>query len=168
MADKLTPKQFLLVRIDALYQLGCHLGMYGKLANNPYEKGEKPYEWEVIFECVSMLYVENQSPITFTCISMMLDYLFPRWKEFVSPEIFGKTLKRESMEVSRWRRNVLNRDGNACVECGVNENLQVHHICQWSEYPALRVDVDNGQTLCGGCHYKKHPKMGSGLFRIAS
>lgn len=32
------------------------------------------------------------------------------------------------------------------------KKLNVHHIMKWSTASSLRYDVDNGITLCAGCH----------------
>jgi 5-methylcytosine-specific restriction endonuclease McrA len=55
-------------------------------------------------------------------------------------------------EDAAWREAVLNRDGNACVSCGSTEQLEADHIKPVYLYPDLRFNVDNGRTLCHGCH----------------
>lgn|SRR3990167_622865 len=53
-----------------------------------------------------------------------------------------------------WRQRVLKRDGYKCVNCGSKENLHADHIAPFALYPELRTSVDNGRTLCVGCHRK--------------
>jgi DNA invertase Pin-like site-specific DNA recombinase len=74
----------------------------------------------------------------------------------------------------KWRQTVLARDGRACQDCGAhstfNNPLHVPHLRpyieiltdyqpisveQAEEYAALW-DVDNGLTLCEGCHWDAH------------
>lgn len=52
-----------------------------------------------------------------------------------------------------WRRAVFERDGYKCVHCGI-ENVQFHadHVLPIFTHPELEFDVDNGRTLCVGCH----------------
>lgn len=50
------------------------------------------------------------------------------------------------------RDDVFERDDNVCTDCGSKENLELHHIKQWSIYPELRFDRDNCRTLCTTCH----------------
>ena len=55
----------------------------------------------------------------------------------------------------RFRRQVLKRDKFTCQMCnkrGKRVRLNVHHIMTWSSASTLRYDVDNGITLCRGCH----------------
>ena len=58
-----------------------------------------------------------------------------------------------------WRTNVFKRDGFTCQICNqVGGVLNAHHPKTWSEYPKLRYDIDNGVTLCVGCHKNLHRK----------
>ena len=59
---------------------------------------------------------------------------------------------RNSAENQRWKRDVRQRDGNACRVCGVQRNIHVHHIKPFKKYPDFATDIDNGITLCGNCH----------------
>ena len=75
----------------------------------------------------------------------------PRWDG-------GKTNENEKIRNStdyiEWRKSVLGRDNYTCQCCGDNTggNLQAHHKYNFSEYPELRLDVNNGITLCKKCH----------------
>lgn len=75
--------------------------------------------------------------------------------------IDGRTPERKSIRHSidyrLWREAVFARDNFTCqnLECrkrGVY--LEAHHIKSFSEYPELRFAIDNGITLCVGCHAK--------------
>lgn len=66
---------------------------------------------------------------------------------------------RNSSEYAQWRKKVFERDGYTCQMCGVKGGvLNAHHIKKYSEFPNLRYDLDNGVTLCKGCHRKVHKK----------
>lgn len=76
------------------------------------------------------------------------------WKGGVSSE---NRLQRSSSEYLRWRREVLTRDLFTCQICGKQStNLEAHHIKKFSEYPELRLEVENGVTLCKRCHRQLH------------
>jgi 5-methylcytosine-specific restriction endonuclease McrA len=94
----------------------------------------------------------------------MLDILIPGWRHVVHKRIVSGIIQRNEIEVSAWRKSVLSRDNYTCVDCGSTESLHAHHILPWSEYPELRIEVENGETLCGDCHSNKHPKMGKAMF----
>lgn len=60
---------------------------------------------------------------------------------------------RNTVEYSLWRSAVLARDNWTCQKCNKRGGkLHVHHIKSFSQFPELRVAIDNGQTLCPMCH----------------
>lgn len=59
---------------------------------------------------------------------------------------------RNTPEHRQWRREVLQRDGEACRVCEYQGYSHVHHIKPLEKYPDLATDIDNGITLCGNCH----------------
>lgn len=97
-----------------------------------------------------------------------------RWKGGITTAISGtRTLKA----YSEWRISVFKRDMWTCVKCGEKQKIQAHHIKKFStiiddtiqKYPLFRVseiaplinelwDVNNGVTLCVGCHKKEHAR----------
>jgi len=72
------------------------------------------------------------------------------WKGGISSE---REQIKSSAEYYRWRRDVFARDGYICQCCGKkNTYLEAHHIKNFSDFPELRFDIDNGITLCSDCH----------------
>lgn len=72
------------------------------------------------------------------------------WKGGVS--VFNKKI-RTSSEYRKWRKKVLERDKYTCQICKTKgKKLQVDHIKEFSNFPELRLDADNGRTLCVDCH----------------
>lgn len=74
----------------------------------------------------------------------------PSWKG-------GLTLKgrnfRKSSQYKKWRSKVFERDNYTCKMCGETpERLEANHIKPLYKYPELRVNIDNGETLCNICH----------------
>ena len=67
---------------------------------------------------------------------------------------------RQSTEYKLWRMSVFKRDGFRCVWCGARfikgvtgrVILNADHIKPFSLFPELRLAIDNGRTLCRGCH----------------
>lgn len=58
-----------------------------------------------------------------------------------------------------WRTSVFERDNYTCQLCNQHGGkLNAHHKKKWSEYPEFRFDVNNGITLCEGCHKSIHKK----------
>ena len=77
---------------------------------------------------------------------------------FVSKDSSGRD--RNSAEYRGWRDAVFKRDMYACQRCGkIGVRLNAHHIKPWAKFADLRFDVDNGITLCEGCHKYIHKKM---------
>lgn len=70
----------------------------------------------------------------------------------------GKTKEsikiRNSLEMKLWRKSVFERDNYKCVLCESGGILNADHIKQFAYYPELRFDINNGRTLCIGCHKK--------------
>lgn len=71
----------------------------------------------------------------------------------------GKTKEavrlRTGVLYKMWRTAVFERDNYTCQECGVRGGvLNADHIKPWAFFPLLRFDINNGRTLCLGCHKK--------------
>lgn len=64
--------------------------------------------------------------------------------------------KRNSYAYRKWREKVLKRDGYTCQKCGATDKLHVHHKKSFALFPANRLDINNGITLCEVCHGKMH------------
>lgn len=61
---------------------------------------------------------------------------------------------------AKWASAVISRDHATCQRCGaMDKELHAHHIKPWRQYPDLRFDVDNGQTLCCSCHWDVHSAL---------
>ena len=74
------------------------------------------------------------------------------WKGGITTE----NLKfRRSFEYRIWREAVYARDDYTCQNCHVRGvELNADHIKPFSQYPELRLAIDNGRTLCVSCHRK--------------
>ncbi len=66
---------------------------------------------------------------------------------------------RNRVQNRLWRETCLERDDHKCQTCGNKEKLHVHHIKSWNDYPELRFEISNGQTLCISCHSTLHWKL---------
>jgi hypothetical protein len=64
-------------------------------------------------------------------------------------------LPRFTDEYKSWRTAVFERDNYTCVWCHQRGGrLNADHIYPQSIFPEKRYDLDNGRTLCIGCHMK--------------
>ena len=60
---------------------------------------------------------------------------------------------RGRIEYKQWRKLVFEKDDYTCQMCGIKgKNLQADHIKSFAYFPKLRLDVNNGRTLCKNCH----------------
>lgn len=74
------------------------------------------------------------------------------WKGGITPL---NRLIRSSKEYKAWRKAVFERDNYTCQHCHQHGgNLEADHIKQFAYYVELRLDPDNGRTLCVDCHRK--------------
>lgn len=70
----------------------------------------------------------------------------------------NKQLRNTSSYIS-WRIAVFKRDNYTCQVCGkVGGTLNAHHIKSFALHKKLRLDVNNGITLCEKCHKEVHKK----------
>lgn len=65
-----------------------------------------------------------------------------------------------------WREKVLLKDEYTCQKCGRNLIsypflLRAHHIQELHNHPELKLDVNNGGTLCVDCHILFHELYGT-------
>lgn len=73
----------------------------------------------------------------------------PNWKGGITTE--NKKI-RASDEYKEWRRQVFERDQYQCVNCGKKGNLHADHIRPFATHKDIRLDINNGRTLCIPCH----------------
>ncbi|MCK9370942.1 HNH endonuclease [Candidatus Dojkabacteria bacterium] len=77
----------------------------------------------------------------------------PNWKGGMGTERHQEMGK---IEYKLWRSEVFERDNYTCQMCLISGvYLNADHIKNWAEFPELRFNIDNGQTLCSDCHYFK-------------
>lgn len=62
-------------------------------------------------------------------------------------------------QYEKWRNKVIKKYQNKCVKCG-DEGKHCHHIKNYSQYPKLRFDPNNGILFCIKCHNKFHNIFG--------
>jgi len=62
-----------------------------------------------------------------------------------------------SREYRIWRAKVIRRDKVCQVPgCGSRKRRQAHHMDCGSYFPEKRYDLENGVTMCSGCHRNFH------------
>ncbi len=62
---------------------------------------------------------------------------------------------RQSAAYRNWRTEVFQRDDYTCQFCKKRGGkLQADHIKPFAYFPELRLDINNGRTLCVACHMK--------------
>ena len=131
--------------------------------NSPYEYSPHS-EAKIWLKCPSSKHddylqkVSNAVTYGFRCPGCSLEKTSERmrgdgchfWKGGANSE--NDTL-RHRREYKDWRNSVYERDNYTCQCCGVRGgNLNAHHINQFSAYPEIRYDVNNGITMCENCH----------------
>jgi hypothetical protein len=70
---------------------------------------------------------------------------------------------RKTKDYKDWRASVFSRDKFKCLSCGqVGGNLEAHHIKKFNDFPKLRYEISNGETLCLQCHRARHRRSCNG------
>ena len=87
----------------------------------------------------------------------------PNWRDGSTEEV---QRARTSQEYFDWRSAVFARDSMTCQCCGhvgptSGAGMNAHHKYNFSKYKELRYDVDNGITMCRGCHIGFHTDYGN-------
>lgn len=157
-------KQFYYYKLKAIKLLGQYIGMWGKTSHNSFQRSGKPLPKNLILNLFWHIHDESIQKHQYVATAILLDYYFPEWRAFATKEVIGTGVERRDAIMRVWRKEVLFRDGYRCTECGSEKNLQAHHIYEWSDFPGLRTDIENGITLCGNCHHKEHPNMAAEIF----
>jgi hypothetical protein len=80
--------------------------------------------------------------------------------QFKKKQFLETTDYRNTAEYRQWRRSVFERDEYTCLKCGqVGGELNAHHIKKFKDYPSERYNIENGETLCTGCHRQEHGEL---------
>lgn len=114
-------------------------------SNPPWEKG-KPHCGKCNKKLSSYIYK--------TCKKCIIKYaITPKHKRI-----------RKTIKYITWRNSVFKRDNWTCIWCfkkgGWNKEekrrivLNADHIKPFAYFPALRLNINNGRTLCLQCHKK--------------
>lgn len=85
------------------------------------------------------------------------------WNPELSEE--ERKFKRRIKGYTSFKGQVLRRDNHTCQKCGRDDaetELVVHHLNSYDWDKKNRVNVDNGITLCIGCHKDFHDIYGYG------
>ncbi|MFH0915368.1 MAG: HNH endonuclease signature motif containing protein [bacterium] len=86
----------------------------------------------------------------------------------VSPSLLVKAIKKRILGTGGlWSLAVRKRDKYQCVMCGKTEGLSAHHwLFRRAHSMALACDINNGTTLCFGCHLGRIHGDGDGDFML--
>lgn len=89
------------------------------------------------------------------------------WKNGVTMD---NSRDRRTKKNAKWKIGVFERDNYTCKKCGKRGGkINAHHIKNYSKYPKLRFDLDNGITFCIDCHklfHKKNGKLNNNMQQI--
>lgn len=80
------------------------------------------------------------------------------WRGGITP---ANKVARNSLEYKKWRKSVFERDNYTCQICKVRGGyLEADHKKPFAYFLKLRFDLNNGRTLCKGCHKQTQSYMG--------
>ncbi len=87
------------------------------------------------------------------------------WKGGVTPPNLAE---RWGVRGRAWSRSILERDGFTCTVCGGRGGrLIAHHILSFAENPGLRLNLNNGVTVCNSCHREAHLFFAQNSHRVS-
>jgi hypothetical protein len=67
------------------------------------------------------------------------------------------SLVRKSVAYQNWRKKIFERDDYTCQKCKKRGKYMIaHHIANFSDNSKLRLEKENGITLCKDCHIDFH------------
>lgn len=73
---------------------------------------------------------------------------------------------RKTVAYKNWRKSVFKRDGYICQICNIKGGyLHADHIKPFALFPELRLEINNGRTLCVDCHKSTNTYGRTGIFR---
>jgi hypothetical protein len=87
----------------------------------------------------------------------------PNWNPNLTDRerYLSKNRSSQCWGIGKWKKSVKEKDKFTCQCCGSNRNLIVHHKESYKDFKDLRLDINNGITLCVECHKKFHHKYGT-------
>ena len=88
----------------------------------------------------------------------------PSWNPNITDE--ERLIKRQYPKYHEWRQTVYKRDNYICQCCNNGGRLNAHHIESYANNKDLRIELDNGITLCEACHNDFHHLYGNNCNRI--
>jgi len=123
--------------------------------------------WECLCDCGKVCFLLKTSlvgKLVKSCGCWKADLARQRCKE-KHPAWKGGMEKqcrdRNCQALKIWRKKVYYRDNYTCQVCDKRGGrLNAHHLESFADYPELRFIVENGATLCVGCHRLFHKKYG--------
>ena len=117
--------------------------------------GKKPWNYAGGKKCIDCGgLVKNRSKATKRCWSCAK-------KNYRGENVYnwvGGVVKRyadgEAFAIKKWAKSVYSKDHYTCAMCHKHcaKDIQAHHILSWKDAPELRLEINNGITLCFDCH----------------
>lgn len=115
--------------------------------------------YEILLEALSNLRRSGEfDGHTYTVMKNMFRHYYKnsiKIKELDS--IQPRNIAQKFIGKKKIRTFIFNRDGNICLKCGINSNLQIDHIVPISKGGENK--LSNLQTLCQSCNSSKSNKF---------
>lgn len=75
----------------------------------------------------------------------------PRWNGG-----YNRSFSKPSTMEYCWKQGIKKKFNKKCVVTGEKNNIVCHHLYNWSDYPELRYDFNNGVVLSTAIHLEFH------------